>query len=223
MVNLDNDWDILLADEFAKPYYKQLRRFLKSEYSSHTIYPDMYHIYEALMLTPFEKTKVVILGQDPYHGAGQAHGLCFSVLDGVAPPPSLENIFKELANEYPGYGWPTHGCLDSWALQGVLLLNAVLSVRAGMAASHRGKGWEKLTDRIVQLLGEREKPMVFMLWGADARSKKALIKNKAHLILEAPHPSPLSAYRGFFGCGHFIKANEFLVSNGEAPIDWSLV
>jgi uracil-DNA glycosylase len=220
MVNIGNDWDLLLADEFKKDYYLKLRAFLKEEYGTQTIYPPMHDIFNALRYTPYAAVRVVILGQDPYHGPGQAHGLCFSVNKGVARPPSLVNIFKELAAE-TGFKPPNDGWLAPWAERGVLLLNTVLTVRAGQANSHKGKGWELLTDKIITLLDEREVPMVFMLWGANARTKKALLSNTKHLVLEAAHPSPLSANNGFFGCGHFKSANEFLTANDNA-VDWTL-
>jgi uracil-DNA glycosylase len=218
MVQIGNDWDVLLKDEFEKEYYRNLRRFLKAEYGSRTIYPDMNDIFNALKYTPYNQVNVVLLGQDPYHGIGQAHGLCFSVAQGVEKPPSLVNIFKELASE-TGFVPPKDGWLVPWAEQGVLLLNTALTVRQGQANSHKGKGWEILTDRIIALLNQREDPMVFMLWGANARSKTQLITNSAHLVLQAPHPSPLSASSGFFGCGHFNKANAFLEGFGR-QINW---
>ena len=221
MVHIGNSWDILLKGEFEKDYYLKLREFLKEEYSTRIIYPDMHNIFNALKLTPYENVKVVILGQDPYHGPGQAHGLCFSVRKGVEPPPSLKNIFKEISTEF-GYPIPPHGELTSWAEQGVLLLNTVLTVRSGTPNSHKGKGWEILTDKIISLLNERTEPIVFLLWGANARSKKSLITNTRHLVLETVHPSPLSAYNGFFGCDHFKKANIFLRNNGLEIIDWSI-
>ena len=221
MVNLGNKWDEILKDEFDKEYYLKLRQFLKSEYANHTVYPDMYDIFNALKYTAYRDVKCVILGQDPYHGEGQAHGLSFSVRKGIAPPPSLVNIFKEIESDL-GYKAPDHGYLEDWAKQGVLLLNAVLTVRKGQANSHKGKGWEKFTDRVVELLNERETPMVFILWGANAIAKKDLITNKNHLILTGPHPSPLSAYRGFFGGGYFSKANRFLEVTGQNPINWEL-
>ncbi|MDR0852285.1 MAG: uracil-DNA glycosylase [Clostridiales Family XIII bacterium] len=220
MVNIGNDWDAMLADEFKKDYYLKLRAFLKQEYGTQTVYPPMHDIFNALRYTAYADVRIVILGQDPYHGPGQAHGLCFSVNKGIEKPPSLVNIFKELAAE-TGFVPPKDGYLLPWAQRGVLLLNTALTVRGGVANSHKGKGWEILTDRIITLLNERESPMVFMLWGANARSKKALIDNPAHLILESPHPSPLSAHNGFFGNGHFNKANEFLTANGFTP-DWTL-
>jgi len=221
VVNIGNEWDELLRDEFDKPYYQKLRGFLAKEYKTRTVYPDMYDIFNALRFTSYSDVKVVIIGQDPYHGPGQAHGLSFSVKKGVEPPPSLKNIFKEINGEL-GVEIPQHGELISWAKQGVLLLNAVLTVRGGEANSHKGMGWEFFTDRVIELLNERSEPMVFLLWGANARQKKALIKNPVHKIFETVHPSPLSAYNGFFGCGHFSGANEFLKSVGQQPIDWSL-
>ncbi len=220
MVNIGNDWDALLADEFKKEYYLKLREFLKSEYSHYVVYPDMYDIFNALKATPYSRVKVVILGQDPYHEPGQAHGMCFSVKPGVAVPPSLVNIYKELQSELD-IPAASDGCLQGWADQGVLLLNTVLTVREHRANSHKGRGWEILTDRIIELLGQREEPMVFMLWGANARAKKSLIHSSRHLVLESVHPSPLSAYNGFFGCGHFIRCNEFLKQQGAEPIDWA--
>lgn len=218
MVHLGNSWDALLADQFSAPYYLELREFLKSEYRSQAIYPPMHDIFNALKQTPYEKVRAVILGQDPYHQPGQAHGLCFSVKKGVPPPPSLKNIYKELQAEL-GFVPPDHGDLTRWTEQGVLLLNTVLTVRDSAPTSHRGKGWELFTDRIIDLLNQRPDPMVFFLWGGHARAKKERITNPAHLVLEAAHPSPLSAYSGFFGCNHFKKANEFL----KEPIDWSLI
>lgn len=220
MVKLGNDWDDLLKEEFEKAYYKELRHFLVSEYNTQTVYPSMYDIFNALKHTPYNAVKAVILGQDPYHGAGQAHGLCFSVMKGVPKPPSLENIFKELSSDL-GVRIPTHGCLTEWADRGVLLLNAVLTVREGSPNSHKGKGWELFTDRIIELLNQREKPMVFLLWGANAKAKAPVITNSRHMVLTAPHPSPLSAYNGFFGCRHFSKANAYLAQFGE-PIDWEI-
>jgi len=222
MVHIGNDWDNILAGEFKSEYYLNLREFLKVEYSSHRIYPPMGDLFNALRYTSRENTKVVILGQDPYHGAGQAHGLCFSVKRGVPHPPSLKNIFKELADEY-GIAPPVSGELIGWAKQGVLLLNATLSVREGQPLSHKGKGWELLTDAIIRKLNEKTEPAVFLLWGGNARAKKVLITNPDHLVLECAHPSPLSAFNGFFGCGHFKKANDYLISRGRAPIDWSKI
>lgn len=218
MVKIGNSWDGLLSDQFEADYYKAVRAFLKTEYSKYTVYPDMYDIFNALKATDYHDVKAVILGQDPYHGEGQAHGMCFSVRRGVELPPSLKNIYKELESDL-GIKPASHGCLENWAKEGVLLLNTVLTVRQGAAASHRGHGWEILTDRIIELLNEREKPMVFMLWGRPAREKKALITNERHLVLECAHPSPLSAYNGFFGCRHFSKANAFLERYGTG-IDW---
>ena len=222
MVNIGNDWDGLLRDEFDSDYYLSLREFLKAEYFSRRIYPPMNDIFNALRYTSYENARVVILGQDPYHGAGQAHGLCFSVKEGVPHPPSLKNIFKELESEL-GIPAPASGELIGWAKQGVLLLNTTLTVREGAPQSHKGRGWEILTDRIISLMNEKSRPVVFLLWGGNARAKKALITNPRHLVLECAHPSPLSAYAGFFGCGHFAKTNEFLLSVGEAPIDFSKI
>lgn len=221
MVQIGNDWDARLAGEFDKPYYLQLRAFLAAEYKSHTIYPDMYSIFNALKLTPYAATKVVLLGQDPYPGPKQAHGLAFSVQKGIAIPRSLMNMYKELQSDCGCY-IPNNGYLEKWAKQGVLLLNTSLTVRAGVPNSHQNKGWEQLTDRIIALLNEKDTPVVFLLWGANARTKKKLITNPIHSILEAPHPSPLSASRGFFGCRHFSKTNTILQRNGIAPIDWQI-
>jgi uracil-DNA glycosylase len=221
MVNIGNDWDEILDGEFDKEYYLMLREFLKKEYSTQTIYPSMYDIFNALKATPYKDVKAVILGQDPYHGPGQAHGMCFSVQKGVPAPPSLVNIFKELHDDV-GCDIPEHGYLADWAEQGVLLLNTVLTVRAGQPNSHKGMGWEIFTDNVIRKLNEREKPMVFMLWGSNAHTKTSYITNSSHLILKAPHPSPLSAYRGFFGCRHFSQANEFLTKNGMETIDWQI-
>lgn len=221
MVSIGNEWDTLLAGEFKKDYYLRLRSILANEYKTQTIYPNMYDIFNALKYTSYSDVKAVILGQDPYHGPGQAHGLCFSVKKGVEAPPSLKNIFKEIKDEL-GIEPPNHGELTAWTKQGVLLLNTVLTVRAGQANSHKGLGWESFTDKVIELLNERNKPMVFLLWGANARQKTTLITNPAHLILSCAHPSPLSAYNGFFGCGHFKRCNDFLISNGEDPIDWRL-
>lgn len=221
MVNIGNDWDEILKDEWEKPYYKKLRAFLKSEYSSHTVFPDMYDIFNALKYTSYEKTRVVIIGQDPYHEVGQAHGLCFSVKKGVEPPPSLKNIFKEL-NDDLGIPTPSHGELTSWAKQGVLLLNTVLTVRSGVANSHKGMGWEEFTDRVILELDRKQTPVVFLLWGANARKKAEIITNPIHKKLITVHPSPLSAYGGFFGCRHFSKTNEILAQNGQEPIKWQL-
>lgn len=221
MVHIGNDWDELLADYFASEQYQALRRFLAEEYRTHTIYPGMYDIFNALKYTSFRDTRVVILGQDPYHGPGQAHGLCFSVQKGVEPPPSLKNIFHEL-HEDLGLPEPKNGELTAWARQGVLLLNTVLTVRAHQPNSHKGKGWEPFTDRVIELLNEKRTPVVFLLWGANARNKAKIVTNPIHVKLEAPHPSPLSAYNGFFGCRHFSKANAWLEKTGQAPIDWRI-
>lgn len=221
MVNIGNEWDELLADQWEMDYYKKLRAFLVNEYRTQTVFPPMNDLFNALRCTSYSDVKAVILGQDPYHGKGQAHGLCFSVKEGTPPPPSLVNIFKEL-NAETGLPIPKSGELTAWAKHGVLLLNTVLTVCEGQANSHRNQGWEILTDRIIELLNRREKPIVFLLWGGPARAKSKLITNPRHLVLQCAHPSPLSAYNGFFGCGHFVKANEFLKNNGEQPIDWAL-
>ena len=223
MVHIGNQWDQLLAPEFEKEYYQRLRRFLYSESKNHPVYPGMYDIFNALKYTDYPDVKVVILGQDPYHEPGQAHGLAFSVKPGIKQPPSLENIFKELHSDL-GIPVPPkdNGCLIPWAEHGVLLLNSALTVREHQANSHHDKGWEQLTDQIIRLLDEREKPLVFILWGGNARRKKELLHNPEHLILEGPHPSPLSAYRGFFGGKYFSKANDFLKATGQEPVDWNL-
>lgn len=221
MVHIGNSWDIILQEEFKKDYYLNLREFLKYEYSHYHVYPNMYDIFNALKYTDFNDVKAVILGQDPYHGPGQAHGLCFSVKKGVVPPPSLKNIFKELHDDL-GLTAPQSGELIPWTKQGVLLLNTVLTVRQGQANSHKGKGWEQLTDAIIKKLNDREKPIAFILWGGNARSKAGLITNPKHGIFQCAHPSPLSAFNGFFGCHHFSKVNSFLTQNGMEPIDWSL-
>lgn len=221
MVNIGNEWDEILKGEFEKEYYLNLREFLKKEYFTYNIFPNMYDIFNALKYTSYSDVKAVIIGQDPYHGQGQAHGLCFSVQKGVAVPPSLQNIYKEI---YSDLGIPpaNHGYLKKWADSGVLMMNAVLTVREGQANSHKGKGWEIFTDRVIELLNEREKPIVFLLWGGNAKQKMRLITNPNHLILQAAHPSPLSAFNGFFGCRHFSKANEFLANHGMEPIDWRI-
>ncbi|MDE6709251.1 MAG: uracil-DNA glycosylase [Oscillospiraceae bacterium] len=221
MVNIGNEWDEILKGEFEKEYYLNLREFLKREYFTYQIYPNMYDIFNALKYTSYSDVKAVIIGQDPYHGKGQAHGLCFSVQKGIAVPPSLQNIYKEI---YSDLGIPpaNHGYLKKWADSGVLMMNAVLTVREGQANSHKGKGWEIFTDRVIELLNRREKPIVFLLWGGNAKQKMRLITNPNHLILQAAHPSPLSAFNGFFGCMHFSKANEFLVNHGIEPIDWRI-
>ena len=221
MVHIGNSWDEVLKDEFKKPYYLQLREFLKKEYATYRIYPDMYDIFNSLKYTDYNDVKAVIIGQDPYHGAGQAHGLCFSVKAGVMPPPSLKNIFKELYNDL-GISEPNNGELTDWARQGVLLLNTVLTVREGQANSHKGKGWELLTDEIIRKLNERNVPTAFILWGGNAKAKRSLITNPIHAVFTAAHPSPLSAYNGFFGCRHFSAVNRFLQSNGIPPIDWRI-
>ncbi len=219
MVNIGNDWDEILKDEWQKPYYINLRGFLKSEYSSKTIYPNMNDIFNALKYTSFKDTKVVIIGQDPYHGIGQAHGLCFSVQKGVPFPPSLRNIFKELESDV-GKEIPSHGELTDWAKQGVLLLNAVLTVREGQPTSHAKMGWETFTDRVISELNKKETPVIFLLWGAYAQKKAEIITNPIHKKLMSVHPSPLSASRGFFGCKHFSKTNALLENAGMSPINW---
>ena len=215
-----NDWDRILKEEIDSESFKQLQAFLAQEYATRTIYPSMVNIYNALRLTPYHEVKAVILGQAPYHGPGQAHGLAFSVQKGVPVPPSLQNIYKEMAQDI-GFKIPHHGCLTGWAEQGVLLLNTVLTVRAGQAGSHKGMGWEQFTDAAIEKLNERERPIVFMLWGRNAAQKKPLITNPAHLVLTAAHPSPLSAYNGFFGCRHFSEATRFLNQQGM-NIDWQI-
>lgn len=221
MVNLNNDWDELLKEEFKKDYYLKLREFLKKEYSERIIYPNMHNIFEALKHTSYKNTKVLILGQDPYHGENQAHGLAFSVQPGEKTPPSLLNIYKELNSEL-GCFIPNNGYLIPWADQGVLLLNTALTVRAHEPNSHKGKGWEIFTDEIIKILNNRKDPVIFILWGANARSKKALITSNHHYILESPHPSPLSARRGFFGCNHFLETNKILKSIGKSSIEWQI-
>ena len=216
-----NDWAELLDDELKEPYYQELRKFLIDEYSTKKIFPNMYDIFNALHFTSYADTKVVILGQDPYHEPGQAHGLSFSVLPNVPPPPSLMNIFKELRDDL-GCFIPNNGCLKPWAEHGVLLLNTVLTVRAHAANSHRGHGWEIFTDKIIRLLNEHERPLAFILWGRPARSKKNMITNSRHFIVESAHPSPLSASSGFFGSRPFSRVNKFLESIGESPIDWQI-
>ena len=220
-VLIHNEWQEVLAKEFEKPYYHELHDFLKREYTQHTVYPDMYHIWEAFELTPFSKVKVVVLGQDPYHGPHQAHGLSFSVQRGVKIPPSLVNIYKELESDL-SIPPAKHGNLTYWAKQGVFLLNTVLTVRGGRAFSHHGKGWELLTDAVIKSLNEREKPVVFILWGRASIAKKAFIDTSRHVVISSPHPSPLSANRGFFGSRPFSRANKALEAFGEEPIDWQL-
>ena len=222
MVQIGNEWDVLLADEFAKPYYQQLRRFLAAEYKAGPVYPDSHDIFNALRYTTYSKVRCVILGQDPYHGEGQAHGLSFSVRRGVQIPPSLRNIYQEIYDDTGIDNRGACGELIPWTQQGVLLLNTVLTVRAGQPQSHRGQGWEIFTDHIIRLLNVREDPIVFLLWGAPAGKKAELVTNPVHLVLKAPHPSPLSASRGFFGCRHFSQTNQFLQSKGFAPIDWTI-
>lgn len=221
MVQLGNDWDTILAGEFEKEYYLNIRRFLAAEYKNYTVYPDMYDIFNALKFTPYSNVKAVIIGQDPYHEPNQAHGLSFSVKKGVEIPPSLVNIYKELESDL-GIKPPTHGNLSTWAKEGVLLLNATLTVRAHIANSHAAIGWQTFTDNIIRLLNESSEPIAFLLWGANARRKKEFITNRRHLIIESAHPSPLSAYRGFFGSRPFSKINAFLEKNGRAPIDWHI-
>ncbi len=221
MVNIGNDWDVILKNVFESETYLNLRRFLVDEYSSRIVYPDMYDIFNALKATSLKDTKIVILGQDPYHNPGEAHGMCFSVKPGVKIPPSLLNIYKEL-NQDLGTYIPNNGYLVDWAKQGVLLLNTVLTVRKNSPLSHKGQGWEYVTDAVIKALNEREDPVIFLLWGAPARVKKALITNSRHVILETVHPSPLSAYNGFFGCRHFSKANLLLKKMGKEPIDWQI-
>lgn len=216
-----NSWQEILLPEMEKPYYKKLRQFLIEEYKTNTIYPDMYSIFNALHYTDYNDVKAVILGQDPYHGPNQAHGLSFSVKRGVPAPPSLVNIYKEMQDDL-GFPIPNHGCLEKWAREGVLLLNTVLTVRKGEANSHRDKGWEQFTDHIIRLLNERDKPIVFILWGTPAIRKESMIDQTRHYVIKSPHPSPLSAYRGFFGSRPFSRANHFLEDNGVGPIDWRL-
>jgi len=221
-IKLEPGWKARLAPQFASPQMAVLREFLLAEKSArHVVYPPGPRIFAALDATPFDQVKVVILGQDPYHGPGQAHGLCFSVPSGVAPPPSLVNIFSELQRDL-GIPRPDHGCLLPWARQGVLLLNAVLTVGQGAPASHHGKGWEPFTDAIVEALDRERENLVFLLWGSQAQAKGRIVDRRRHKVLEAPHPSPLSAHRGFIGCGHFSSTNKYLQENGQAPIDWRL-
>lgn len=221
MIKLGGGWDEALAPLFADEKYKAIREFLKKEYTYHMVYPDMYDIYNCFRYTPLANVKVVLLGQDPYHNVGQAHGLCFSVREGIEQPPSLVNIFKELHDDL-GCPIPKTGDLTKWAKQGVLLLNTALTVRAHMANSHKNCGWTWFTDSVISLLSEKKEHLVFLLWGGNARSKKPLIDGSKHLILECAHPSPLSAYNGFFGCMHFSRTNAYLEKNGIAPIDWDL-
>lgn len=221
MVHIGNDWDDILKGEFDKEYYLNLRSFLKTEYKNHLIHPHMNDIFNSLKLTSYSGTKAVILGQDPYHGENQAHGLAFSVQKGVDIPPSLLNMYKELKAELGCY-IPNNGFLEKWAKQGVLLLNAALTVRDGLANSHRNKGWEIFTDCVIQKLNQRQDPIIFLLWGNNAKEKERLITNPDHHILKTVHPSPLSASRGFFGCGHFAKTNELLSAMGKDQIDWQI-
>ncbi|UOF90694.1 uracil-DNA glycosylase [Fodinisporobacter ferrooxydans] len=218
---LQNDWSEQLNEEFQKPYYQKLRKFLVKEYKTNVIFPDMYEIFSALHLTAFSHTKAVILGQDPYHGPGQAHGLSFSVKPGVGIPPSLQNIFRELHADI-GCPIPNHGYLVKWAEQGVLLLNAVLTVRQGLPNSHKGMGWEFFTDQVIACLNQRAEPVVFILWGSQAQQKRKWIDESRHFVIQSPHPSPLSAHRGFFGSRPFSKVNEYLRSIGSEPIDWCI-
>jgi uracil-DNA glycosylase len=221
MINIQTDWNSLLAEEFEKPYFIKLMQVLKEAYRLELIYPSENDLFAALQLTSYAATKIVILGQDPYHGPDQAHGLSFSVKPGVQIPPSLRNIFKELQSDL-GYSIPEHGCLLSWAEQGVLLLNTVMSVKAGQANSHKKIGWQPFTNRIISLLNEREAPVIFILWGSDAQQKAEFITNKQHHVIQSVHPSPLSSYRGFMGSKPFSEANRLLTENGESPIEWQI-
>lgn len=221
MSGITNDWLPALQDEFKKPYYAELYKKVQEEYKETQIFPPADDIFNAFHFTPLSEVKVVIIGQDPYHNVGQAHGLCFSVKPEVDIPPSLVNIYKELKDDLGCY-IPDNGYLEKWAKQGVLMLNSVLTVRAHQANSHQGHGWEQFTDAVIQAVNAQDRPIVYFLWGSPARRKKSMLTNPKHLILEAPHPSPLSAYRGFFGCKHFSKANEFLKANGVEPIDWQI-
>jgi uracil-DNA glycosylase len=222
-VELDPGWMNVIGGEFDQPYMKALKKFLLQEKSAgRAVYPKRGDIFNALNITPFDKVEVVILGQDPYHGPDQAHGLAFSVRAGVALPPSLVNIYKEIESEF-GLKMPRRGDLTGWARQGVLLLNATLTVQAERAGSHQGRGWEQFTDAVIRALNDRVDPIVFMLWGSYAQKKGAFIDRRKHLVLQAPHPSPLSAHRGFFGCGHFKKANYYVAQQGRKPIDWAAV
>ena len=221
MIQIGNDWDAVLKEENGKEYFIKLQEFLAEERQTHMVYPPEKDVFNALKYSSLADTKVVIFGQDPYHEPGQAHGMCFSVNKGIAVPPSLINIYKEIETDL-GIKPPSHGYLADWAGQGVLLLNTVLTVRRGEANSHRGKGWETFTDRVTEALNEREKPMVFILWGANAREKAKLITNKEHMIITGAHPSPLSAWKGFFGGRYFSKANRFLEITGQTPINWEL-
>lgn len=221
ITSIGNSWDKLLCEEFKKDYFIQLCKFIDGEYANYSIYPNEEDIFNSLKFTPYEQVKAVIIGQDPYHGKGQAHGLCFSVKNGVKLPPSLKNIFKELQSDLE-IPIPNNGELTNWAKQGVLMLNSVLTVRDGMANSHKGKGWEILTDEIIRKINAKNKPVAFVLWGADAGKKEKFLTNPIHGVFKAAHPSPLSAYNGFFGCKHFSKVNIFLENNGVEPINWRL-
>lgn len=218
---IEDSWKKILGQEFAEDYFYSLKNFLVSEKRQYMVYPPSTKIFEAFSRTPFEKVKVVIIGQDPYHGPGQAEGLCFSVPSGIKPPPSLLNIFKELERDF-GYAMPSHGHLGSWTEQGVFLLNATLTVRANMAGSHQNQGWERFTDMVIKQLSTHRSGLIFLLWGAYAQKKAALIDTGKHHILTSVHPSPLSAHRGFIGCGHFSKANEILLKQGDSPINWEI-
>lgn len=218
---INQEWQEALRDEFQKDYYMNLMEFVSDAYENNEVFPPANEVFNALNYTPLSKVKAVIIGQDPYHDNGQAHGLCFSVKPGVKIPPSLINIYKELHDDI-GFEIPQDGYLVKWAAQGVLMINTVLTVNAHEANSHKGKGWEKFTDAIIEKVNQQDRPIVFLLWGAPAQKKKKMLDNPKHLILEAPHPSPLSVYRGFWGCKHFSKTNEFLVANGETPIDWQI-
>ncbi len=221
-IKIEDSWKMVLIEEFNKPYFQNLTQFIKEEKAKKNIYPPGSLIFNAFNSTPFDKVKIVILGQDPYHGAGQAHGLCFSVQKGIKPPPSLVNIYKELHSDI-GMPIPSHGCLQDWANQGVFLLNAILTVEAHKAASHQNKGWEIFTDSVIEKLSSQRENLVFMLWGNYAKNKINLIDTNKHLVLTAAHPSPFSAYNGFFGCKHFSKANQYLIENGQAPVDWRIM
>jgi uracil-DNA glycosylase len=220
-IKIQDSWKLVLNEEFNKPYFQNLVEFLREEKASKTIYPPGSLIFNAFNSTPFNQVKVVILGQDPYHGTGQAHGLCFSVQKGIKPPPSLVNIYKELHTDI-GMPIPSHGCLQGWANQGVFLLNAILTVEANKAASHQNKGWEIFTDSVIEKLSSQRENLVFMLWGNYAKNKINLIDTNKHFVLTAAHPSPFSAYNGFFGCKHFSKANQYLIETGQAPVEWRI-
>lgn len=221
MPPINNDWLKPLEEEFKKPYYLSLYQRVVKEYQTQKVFPPKEDIFNAFHMTPLSQVKVVILGQDPYHNDGQAHGLCFSVKPEVDIPPSLGNIYKELHDDL-GCAIPSHGCLREWADQGVLMLNTVLTVRAHQPNSHKGIGWEQFTDAAIRILNQQDRPIVFLLWGRPAQMKKTMLTNPGHLILEAPHPSPLSAHRGFFGCRHFSKTNQFLIEHGETPVEWQI-